>query len=430
MRAAVRTIDPGEWPADPPTAAAKEKLVSLIFETLVRLDGEGQLLPGLALSWEHDSSNRQWRLRLRPDVKFDDGSTMTSEVVAAALRSASPGWRIGTYADRLTIDCELPAPDLPYVLTEVSKSVVLRGENGRLSGTGPFRLQRWEPGRLAVLAANQGYWEGRPFLESIMIEMGRSLRDQLLDLELNKADFVEIGPNDARRMAQRNTRIWSSSPNTLVALAFERGRQAVEDARVREAIAFSVDRAAMHTVLLQKQGEPAAAVLPQYLSGYAFLFLASTDVPKARQLVAGLGQGLRPLLLSCDPGDPLGRAISERIAVNAREAGLTVQVSTQPLGIDMRLVRLPIRGQLPAQALAGVISAFHLSDLWPLAQNESVEALYACERSILESYRLIPLFHLPEYFGSTTRLKSWTTPGVGKSSKWHFDDFWLDAEKP
>ena len=93
----------------------------------------------------------------------------------------------------------------------------------------------------------------------------------------------------------------------------------VEDARVREALALTVDRAAIHRVLLQRQGEISGALLPQWVSGHAFLFPARPDVPRARSLAAGLPAASRTLTLAGED-----RAIVERIALNARDAGLIV----------------------------------------------------------------------------------------------------------
>jgi len=427
MREAVRSIDPGDWPPDAQAAAAKERLVPLVFETLIRLDENSRPQPGLALSWRHDSSYKKWRFRLRPDVVFDDGSVMTVEAVSAALRPLNESWLVGSDGDVLLVDSDVPVPELPYDLADPSKSICLRGDNGRISGTGPFRVAHWGPGRRALLVANEQYWEGRPFLDSVAIEMGRSLRDQLLDLELNRADLVEIWPNEVRRLAQRGAKIRSGAPNILVALTFERGRPAAEDPRVREAVALSIDRAALHSVLLQKQGEPAAALLPQHLSGYSYLFSSGADAARARRLIT---VPVPPLVLAYDASDPIARAMAERIAVDARGAGLTLQVTGQAAGADMRLARLPIRSPLPAPALAEIASAFHLADLWHPAPRDTIESLYATEREMIDSHRIIPLLHLPGTFGSTPRLKSWATPGVCKSGRWRLDDMWLDTETP
>src|SRR2546422_7007982 len=67
-------------------------------------------------------------------------------------------------------------------------------------------------------------------------------------------------------------RVESSAPTELIALVFSRDRQSPEDGRLREALALSVDRGSMNTVLLQGGGEPAGGLLPNWMTGYAFLF--------------------------------------------------------------------------------------------------------------------------------------------------------------
>jgi peptide/nickel transport system substrate-binding protein len=429
MQESIHSLDPAEWGEDRLQSAAKEKLVSLVFEPLVRLDDNGHPQPVLALSWQHDSKCRRWSFRLRQDVKFHDGSAMIPETVAAALSALPADWKTSVSGDVLQIESETPIPDLLFDLARPSRSIFIRGTAQNISGTGPFHLAKWEPGKRVVLAANEQHWAGRPFLDGVTIEMGRAVSEQLMDLELGKADFIEIWPNEMRRIP-KGTKTWASSPHVLIALAFERGRPASEDVRLREALALSIDRAAMHNWLMQKQGETAAALLPQQLSGYAFLFSAALDPKKARQLVSGPGQS-RILSMAYDASDPLARTLADRIAVNAREAGITLNLSIRPANPDIRLVRLPIRTPSAGSALADVIAFFRLTpDIRPLPNNASIEALHAAEDAIIATNRIVPLFHVPEIFGSNRRVKTWMTTGIGPFGHWHFDDMWLESEKP
>src|SRR5208283_5100219 len=146
---------------------------------------------------------------------------------------------------------------------------------------------------------------------------------QSIDLELGKADVVELGPAELRRQPA-GRKVWGSAPVRLVALVFG---PRVEDARMREALALAVNRAAIHNVLLQRQGEVSAALLPQWLSGYAFLFPVAADAAKARTLVAGIPAAARAISLGVE--DAAARPIAERIALNARDAGLAVSVVPQ-----------------------------------------------------------------------------------------------------
>jgi hypothetical protein len=283
-----------------------------------------------------------------------------------------------------------------------------------LLGAG-FTIARWEAGRLAVYEADESAAGGRPFLDGVEILLGRALRDQASDLDLAKADVVELGPNELRRQPA-GRRVWFSSPVRVLALVFA---ARFEDARVREALALAVDRSAIHAVLLQRQGEISGALLPQWLSGYAFLFPATADLGRARQLAAGA----RPITLAVN--DPSARSIAERIAVNARDAGLAVSVTSQTANADVALVELRIASADPAKALAQIAAALGVPTP---PHTETSEQTYAAERALLEGFRVIPLIHLPDVYGVGPRVKG--GPGITPLGEWRFENLWLEGARP
>jgi ABC-type transport system substrate-binding protein len=139
-----------------------------------------------------------------------------------------------------------------------------------------------------------------------------SLR-QLFDLQLGKADLVELSPELVRRAIRENLRVWSSAPVTLYGLHFDDTLPAASDAKLREALALSLDRHTMANVLLQRQAEPAAALLPQWLSGYAFLFTMEKDIERAKEIRAGFptnaAAGKEPLRLRVEASGDLAKLL-------------------------------------------------------------------------------------------------------------------------
>jgi ABC-type transport system substrate-binding protein len=281
-----------------------------------------------------------------------------------------------------------------------------------------FVLTTWEAGRRAVFAADENAPGGRPFLDTVEIQMGRSLRDQSVDLELRKADIVELSPTELRRQVA-GRRPWSSSPVRLMALVFG---PRIADARAREALALAVDRTAIHSVLLQGQGEISGALLPQWITGYAFVFGAAADVAKAQALVASLALSDRTFSLATD--DPANRGIADRIQLNARDAHLTVSVVPATANADVRLVETRIAFADAPHALASVAAAFGLNEP-PNARNP--EEQYAAERALLEGFRVIPLFHLPDVYGAGPRVQG--GPVITPLGEWRFDSLWVE-ERP
>jgi len=282
-----------------------------------------------------------------------------------------------------------------------------------------FNIARWEAGRRAVYDANENPPGGRPYLDSIDIQMGKSLREQSIDLELKRADIVELGPSELLRQAA-GRRLWSSSPVRVVALVFS---ARIEDSRIREALALSVDRPAIHSVLMQRQGEVSGALLPQWISGYAFVFPTASDDGRARALLAGLPPAQRTLTLGVE--DAAARQVAERIALNARYAGLTVSVIPQGADADVRLVGARVGSSDPSRALAGLAAAFGLPEP---PRTDSVEALQAAERALLEGFRVVPIIHLPDVYGVSPRVKGGT--GITPLGEWHFENLWLEDNRP
>jgi len=299
----------------------------------------------------------------------------------------------------------------------------------------PFKMAEWEPGKHATLVANENALGGRPFVDSIQIQMGRPAREMLLDLELGKTDLAEIPVEQARRAAEQGVRISASQPDELLALVFPAGRAATEDARVREALAASIDRASIVNFILQKNGEAAGGLLPQWSSGTAFLFSTAADPAHAKEIWAQIA-GPPKLVLGYDSGDSLQQSVAERIVVNAREAGIALTAQAMPGAaspaaaavFDAQLIRLRMTSPLPRAALVnflGVLGPLAKIEAAPLPDPAAAQEIYDRERAAIDSKRVVPLVWLPQVFGLSTRLRNWKAPGPGET--WPLADVWLDG---
>jgi hypothetical protein len=110
--------------------------------------------------------------------------------------------------------------------------------------------------------------------------------------------------------------------------------------------------------------------------------------------------------------------LAERIALNAKDAGLSLQ-PTSATAADLRLVRIPLASADPWVALADVAS---FAGLRIGKDQGGVEDLYASELALLAAQRVIPLFHLPVSYASASTLKNWTLRPDGS---WTLADAWL-----
>ena len=420
LSAALSSLDPADTTQE--DSFARRSVFSLIFDNLVTNDSSGRVQPVLAESWQAASGNRRWQFRIRRGVKFPDGTPMTAQIVAASLRFANPSWNVVAEGESVIFEFAISESTLPAELAMARNAIVKRDPNGRLSGTGPFRITDWQPGKTLSLAADDNCWRGRAFLDGIQIALGRSYRDQMTALELGKADLVEVAPEQAHRISPERYQIMHSPPMELLALQFTREAASPEERTLRQALNLSVERGSIYSVLLQGAGTPTASILPTWMSGYGFVFSLEANLPKARQLreQARVAQNWK---LGYDSNDPLARLLAERIALNAKDAGLTLQPT--PAGADLRLVRIPLPSSDPQTALDAVLKRLDLPEAKTRAS--SVEDLYAAEQSVLASERVIPLIDLPATYASTPKLKDWA---VRTDGSWDLASAWLESAKP
>jgi ABC-type transport system substrate-binding protein len=416
-------------------AGAMRRVNALAYETLVTVDATGGLRPLLATSWEPDARGRRWTFHLRRGVRLHDGSMLQPLQVAAALRAVHTDWQIAPDGEAIAIDPGREAPDLAWELADRADAIVIRPAAGSLVGSGPFRVERVEAG-LITLRAHDDYWESRPFVDTIEVRTARSPADWLADVETGRADMVPMQPTDARRVEQRQLRIEASRPLELFALAFEASPAATANDALRRTLAAAIDRGAIARVVLQGHAEPADALLPQWVSGYAPFVLAKGAAPLPRSAVVALPADRRTLALRVSASDSLAQAIAQRIAVNARDAGFTLTVQA-PAGLgprfDLRMVRVPVRAAAPADALADVMTGFGtrtvalVGRLTPPEAGASIETVLRTERALLERDVIIPIVHVPELYAVGARLQSWNGPAVLPSGAWNLANVWLSA---
>lgn len=413
MQAAPTTLEipAGGAPADYWDTA---RIVGMVADNVVKLDPAAQPQAGLAVAWQSEMNAKRWQFTLRHGVKFQDGSAASGAAIAKILGDLHPGWIVRAAGDLLTVESDDAMPSLLAELALPRNAILKRNADGLPVGTGPFRVAEFQPGRKLTLAANEDCWSGRPFVDAVEIDFGRSLRDQSIALELNKVDVVESSPQPGANGGRGQ----ASLPVELMALVFPPNTRA-QDVRVRDALALAINRRPIQSGLLRGAGEATAAILPNWMSGYAAVFSTQANVQRARAVLADSRQPV--LTLSYDPRDSQAQLIAERIALNAREAGITVQVSLSGTP-DVNLVRIVLPSPDAATSLREAARAMGLAQ--PVARATSTEELYVAERGLLSGHSVIPLFHLPVATATALRVRNWRADRTGN---WNLADAWLEA---
>lgn len=430
IRVRVNSMDPRGWNPDAVDAGATERLLGLVFERLVRMNDAGQPQAGLAASWQHDANFTHWQFQLRAGVKFHDGTPLSADAVVAALQADDAArWSVSSSGAAVVFEFKTSRPNLPAELA-TGRSLIFRAAQDTVVGTGAFRIVDWQAQKRLELKANEDDWAGRPFVDRIEIALGVSSQQQVVDLELGKVDVIELLPSLTRRASQvSGARVSASAPSELWALVITPRGAAAYDPRFTQALSLAIDRAAIVNVLLQRQGEPAGSLLPQWLSGYAFLFPADVNVADAKKIRAEYSTS--PLQsLVYDGADPSAALVAQRIAVNARDAGINLSVSAETAAnggannFDVRLVRWRISAPDAREALTALFRRLNGAQaeaaFMPL---ETPEQRFAAERAVLDRGRIIPVAFVPEIYAVGPAVKDWMPPRWGG---WRLEDVWLE----
>ena len=137
-------------PAEMPDSVGARNLVALIFDTLVIVDATGRPQSALAESWQSVPGDRGVEFHLRRNVKFHDGNPLTTEIVVSSLRKASPAWNVTAGRNVVSIESAGAIPELLQELSLSRNAIAKRDATGNPSGTGPFHIVDWQPGKRLV----------------------------------------------------------------------------------------------------------------------------------------------------------------------------------------------------------------------------------------------------------------------------------------
>lgn len=412
MHVAINTLDPANTQAD--------RLTRLVFDTLVIADDAGRLQPSLARAWSSDATFHRWQLWLRRGVKFHDGELFTPDIAAVSLANFEAGCKTSAVGDSVVFECDAPKPALAAQLALPAAAIVRRTATGKLEGTGPFLMSEWQPGRRAVFTAFEESWAGRPYVDAVEVTLGQGYREQALALQLGRADVADLAPGQAVGTG----RVSTSAPADLVALVFSPGAASVADPRVRQALSLAIDRVTIAEVLLQKQAQPAGGILPNWITGYEFLFSVPHEVARARHL-RGEARATNPISIAVSGNDTQLQLIAERIALNARDAGFTVQLTTNTAHADAVLAQVELGSVDPEAALANVAAQLHRGA--PEFRDDTIDAAQHAERAMLAENWIVPVVHLQRAVGLGAKVRNWFER---RDSAWRLDEVWVNETPP
>ena len=320
-----------------------------VFDTLVEPDANLEMRPALAESWTVSPDQLVWTFHLRRSVTFHDGSPFTADDVVYSYRriidqelanadklSAVTGI---TAADPSTVVITLKQPT-PNLLTNLGGfkglAIVQRRnvESGEIAthpvGTGPFAFQSQKSGDSIILKANPTYWAGAPKVSGVTFRFISEPSTALSALQAGEIDWTDSVPT--QRVAQLkdddSITLATTASNDYWYLALNEARPPWNDLRVRQAIAYAIDRDAIVQATSYGTAVANQLAIPQGNPWYTPYDAYRHDVDKAKSLLADAGAAPKSLDMLVTNEYPETVTAAQIIADNLAPLGITVNIRT------------------------------------------------------------------------------------------------------
>ena len=275
------------------------------------------LQPMLATKWTPSKGGTVWTFTLRPNVKFHDGSPMTADDVVYSFQELAnpknasnalstfvnvlkPDGVVKVDANTVAFHLEAANGNFPYLVSSDNYNAIIVPKGTDFAkwqktfmGTGPFKLQSYTTNTGANFTANPDYWGGAPNLASTAFSFYTSQQPQILALQGGQVDvivqFVVQGAQSLLNNSSYNIIKLKSAGHRE--LSMRNDQAPFTDARVRQAIALTLDRPGMVKALLAGDGDVGndSPFAPKFPSTDTSVPQRTQDLTKAKQLLSAAG---------------------------------------------------------------------------------------------------------------------------------------------
>ncbi|GHF58293.1 ABC transporter substrate-binding protein [Amycolatopsis bartoniae] len=329
--------------------AIPQALLYNVYEGLVKLDGNGSIVPLLASSWTVSPDRRTYDFQLRPGVRFSDGASFTASDVKFSLDRVKTDWTISIKSKMDVVDhVDVVDPLHARVVLKQPSNNWLFDLTGRVGamfsptgiadlankpvGTGPYVVAERRRGDSIVLRENPDYWGAKPAYKTVVLKYIKdptALNNALLS---NGIDVIStITAPDSIPQFESDTRftVLQGTTNSEVVLSFNGARAPLNDVRVRRALTLAIDRKALLDTVWAGRGTPIGSMVPPTDPWYEDLSNYYPFRPdEAKALLAQAGRPNLSLRLRI-PNLPYAVSAAQVVASDLADIG--VEVSIEPL---------------------------------------------------------------------------------------------------
>jgi peptide/nickel transport system substrate-binding protein len=354
---------------DPPqiTDLNSTRVIKRLFEGLTAQElGTYKIIPGLAQSWDISKDGLTYTFHLRPNVKFHDGTPLTAEAVKFCfdrqLNDQGPFYATGTYpyvkgflgnvagvevVNPTTVQIRLKSPLTPFLQYLAHHSLYIYSPDALKKwgkdivkhpvGTGPFKLETWEPGVRVVLARNDQYWGGAPKVRQAIYVPIIEAQARLSAIKTGEIDLTMDVPPDSLADLRKDPDVVVAETNSSAVwyVALNTRHPALKDKRVRQALNYAVQKEAIIRDILKGTAivatTPLSPVYGPYHEDKTVRYPYDPEKAKALLKEAGFANGFDVTFFVPESGSGMQSPVEMGTVIQANLAAVGVRAKIQTM---------------------------------------------------------------------------------------------------
>lgn len=335
-------------------AAIPQALLYNVYETLVKIDQDGEMVGALASDWEVSEDRRTYTFTLVEDAVFSNGEPFTAEdVVFSIERVQSEDWTVSLKSQMDVVESveatgdhevqvRLSRPSNSWLYAMTTRIGAMFDQNGVSDlaedpiGTGPYAFSSWQRGSSITLERNPDYWGEEPHFDTVTLRYFQdptALNNALLSDGIDVIGTVQA-PESIEQFEGGDYQIIEGTTNGEVVLSFNNESGPFTDRSVRQAVRHAIDHQALLDTCWAGRGTLIGSMVPptdpwyeDRTGDYEF------DPDRARQLLQDAGAA--------------GETVRLRIPTlpYAQACGPVVESMLEDVGLDVRLDELEFPSQ-------------------------------------------------------------------------------------
>ena len=340
------------------TAFSSLRLLELVYEPLVSLDPELNIVPAIAASWEFAPDAKTLTFKLNSEAKFSNGANVTSadvkasferildEATAAAARSNFLSIAGIDTPDEETVVFNLNTPDVPILaaMANINAAIVPASEiaSGAVGttalGSGPFKLDSWEPNAKEVLSANPDWAGGDLAIDGIDVTVLPDETAILASLRAGQIDFALLNDPLIATLVPNEPNLQLNRVGALAynVLQLNPSRPPMDNLKVRQAMSCAINRQEIIDAALVGEGAVTGPMtVPAFAQDPNTLFCYTQDVDKAKALMseAGFADGFTAKVIAATGEPPVAASEAQVLQAQLAEIGITLDIEMMELNV-------------------------------------------------------------------------------------------------